>query len=372
MQVKNKMNKIIYLDAAATYMKSDSVMGVQADFVREKYANSGRGVCARVAAVDDMVKGCRVAMAEFMNADADGIVFVSGTTDAMNRIVRIVQNTVGRWPLRVAVSDLDHHSARLPWMAAGADVVVCPLDKDLNIDASAIPVADVIVITAMSNVLGVAQDVKKIVEAARKKNPDVIAIVDAAQFVVHADIDMRAWDADFVCWSGHKIGADNGIGVMAIKNPNRFMPDKFGGGMVNVVNLDGTFTVQTAPDKFEAGTLPLVQIAGLASAVKEIKNNRPKQALIKFLYDELSQIPRVRILTQPDAVLLSFVIDGMHVIDFGALMGAYDVCLRVGNMCATWIHNKMNLSGSIRVSVGAYNTMDEMKRFVEIVKNIVK
>lgn len=372
MQVKNKMNKIIYLDAAATYQKSDLVMRDQADFICEKYANSGRGVCARAAAVDAMIQDSRKAVAEFMNTDADGIVFVSGTTDAMNRIVRIVQNTIKKWPLRVAVSDLDHHSARLPWVAAGADIVLCPLDDELNIDVANMPNADVIVITAMSNVIGVGQDVKKIVAAAREKNPDVIAIVDAAQFVVHSDIDMRAWDADFVCWSGHKIGADNGVGVMAIKNPNRFMPDKFGGGMVNVVNLDGTFTIQNSPERFEAGTLPLVQISGLPQAVKEIKNNRPKQALIKFLYDELSNIPRVKILTRSDAALLSFVIDGMHVIDFGALVGAHNVCLRVGNMCATWIHNRLNLAGSVRVSVGAYNTMDEIKRFVQIVKDIVK
>lgn len=372
MQVKNKMNKIIYLDAAATYLKSDLVMKTQMDFVREKYANSGRGICARASAVDAMVVNARHVVAEFMNADSDGVVFVSGTTDAMNRIVQIIKNTIIKWPLRVAVSDLDHHSARLPWVAAGADIVLCPLDDDFNIDADAVPMADVIVITAMSNVLGVAQDVQKIISVARKKNPDVIAVVDAAQFVVHNKIDMRAWDADFVCWSGHKIGADTGIGIMAIKNPNRFMPDKFGGGMVNVVNPDDTFSVQNAPEKFEAGTLPLVQIAGIVPAINEIANNRPEHKLIKTLYDELSNISRVKILTRPDAALLSFVIDGMHLIDFGALVGSYNVCLRVGNMCATWIHNRMNLPGSVRVSVGAYNKMDEIKRFVDIVKDIVK
>ena len=156
MQVKNKMNKIIYLDAAASYQKPGIVIDAQADFMRNKYANSGRGVCGRVADVDAMVKNARAVVADFMNADKDGIVFVSGTTEAMNRIANIVRNTEAKWPLRVAVSDLDHHSARLPWMAMGADVVLCPLDGDFNIDANQIPESDVIVITAMSNVLGVA------------------------------------------------------------------------------------------------------------------------------------------------------------------------------------------------------------------------
>ena len=372
MQVKNKMNKIIYLDAAASYQKPGIVIDVQADFMRNNYANSGRGVCGRVADVDAMVKNARAVVADFMNADKDGIVFVSGTTDAMNRIANIVRNTEAKWPLRVAVSDLDHHSARLPWMAMGADVVLCPLDGDFNIDANQIPESDVIVITAMSNVLGVAQDIKKIVAMARQKNPNVIAVVDAAQYVVHNQIDMRGWGADFVCWSGHKIGADTGVGIMAMKNPNRFVADKFGGGMVNVVNKDGTFSVQDGPEKFEAGTLPLVQIAGLVPAIENIKTNRPNHGLIEYIYDELSQIPSLKILTQRESALVSFVIDGMHVIDFGMLAGAYGVCVRVGNMCATWVHQLLGIAGSVRVSIGGYNTKAEAEQFVKIVKDIVK
>ena len=369
MQEKNKMNKFIYLDAAATMQKPESVISAQTEFLREKYANSGRGVCARVGAVDDMVRDTRCAVAEFMNASAENIIFTYSTTDGMNRIVNILKlnkNTV------VAVSDLDHHSARLPFQMSGAGLIVVPLDENLNIDVDNIPYADVFVVTAMSNVLGVPQNIPEIVRKAREKNPAVIVVVDAAQYVVHDCIDVKEWDADFVVWSGHKIGADTGVGVMYIKKPTDFAPDKFGGGMVNTIARDGNVHFMQTPECFEAGTLPLTQIAGLSVAIDDIKSNRPDLGLIKYLYDELSKIERIKIISSRDARLLSFVIDNMHVLDFGAIAGAKNICVRVGNMCASWIHHKLNIGGSVRVSIGSYNTVDDINTFIDVVRGCVK
>lgn len=363
------MNNFIYLDSAATMQKSDAVIAAQVDFLREKYANSGRGVCMRVAAVDNMVLDTRRSVAEFINADDRDVIFTSGTTDSFNRIVNILKpkpNTV------VAVSDLDHHSARLPFQMSGAKITVCPLDDNLNIDINNIPFADIFVVTAMSNVLGTPQDVRAIVRAARAKNPDVIVVVDAAQYVVHDKIDVKKWDCDFLAFSGHKIGADTGVGVMYIKNANTYPSDKFGGGMVERRIYENDFLFMPAPEKFEAGTLPLTQICGLGRAVHEIQTMRPDLNLIKYLYDELLKINRVKILTQRNASMLSFIIDGMHVLDFGAIAGVYNICVRVGNMCASWIHQKLNIDGSIRVSVGPHNTKDDIDTFVNIVRGCVK
>lgn len=362
------MNKIIYLDAAASYQKSDAVIAAQVDFLRNHYANAGRGICARAAWVDDMLDNTREQVANFMNADSRQIVFVPGTTAAMNMIARMIHINPDNV---VAVSDLDHHSARLPFVATGAKVHVCNLDDDFMYDLNAIPVADVFVITAMSNVLGAPQDIEQIIAAARKKNPNVITVVDAAQYVVHNDIDVKKWDADFVCWSGHKIGADTGVGILYIKNPNQFAPVMWGGGMVNKI-VDGNIILNNAPDVFEAGTLPLTQISGLGYAIDDIKQNRPDLNLIKYIYDELSDIQNVKILTKRDATMISFVINGMHALDFGALIGARGVCLRVGNMCASWIHNLLGVPASIRISVGAYNTIDEVKTVVQYIKDMVK
>lgn len=363
------MNKIIYLDAAASALKPASVIDAQTTFLRDAYANAGRGICARAMAADKMVGDVRQCVADFMGAAPHQIVFTSGATDGLNRIVRIVGASR---ETRVGVSVLDHHSARLPWMGAGAQITECALDKNFDIDVGQIPNVDILIITAMSNVLGRPQDVAAIVRAAREKNPNVITVVDAAQYVVHDAIDVQKWDADFVCWSAHKIGADTGLGVMYIKNPDAWSPDKFGGGMVNQVLPDGTFTLQPSPDCWEAGTLPLTQIAGLCPAIDALVAGRPDMKLIKYMYDALSKNPRIKILTAADAAILSFVIDDMHVLDFGALVGARGLCLRVGNMCASWIHRALGIPGSARISVGSYNTMDDARAAVDIINSVVK
>ncbi len=362
------MNKIIYLDAAATYLKSDAVIDAQLDFLNNHYANAGRGVCARAVQVDEMVENARNCVADFIGAESRQVVFTSGTTAGMNMVAQMLKLTDKH---TVAVSDLDHHSARLPFVQSGASVVVCNLNESMDIDIAKVPYADVFVITAMSNVIGVPQDVSAIVRAAKQKNPNVITVIDAAQFVVHNKIDVKLWDCDFMCFSGHKIGTDTGLGILYIKNPDLYAPVVFGGGMVNKVYED-KMILNSAPYVFEAGTLPLTQISGVRAAVKDIENNRPDLNLIKYMYDAIAEIPKIKIISPRDASLLSFVVDGMHVLDFGTLIGARGVCLRVGNMCASWIHKLLNIDGSIRVSVGAYNTINEIKQLIEYIKEIVK
>ena len=139
---------------------------------------------------------------------------------------------------------------------------------------------------------------------------------------------------------------------------------------------DSRWTLAAAPANFEAGTLPLTQIAGLRVAIEErekgIKNKEREIKLLEFLRKELSKILRIKFISPAGAHLLTFVIDGMHPLDFGAMAGAKDVCLRVGNMCASWIHARLGLSGTIRISVGPWNTMAEMKELIRIIKEIIK
>lgn len=372
------MKKIVYMDAAAGWLKNQSMIESQVDFLTNSYANAGRGVCQRASNVDNIIADVRQNVADFIGTKPSNIVFTSGATDGLNRVVNIIKNTKNwnnKKPI-VAVSDLDHHSARMPWLAlanAGeCELVVCPLDSKFNIDINNIPQCDVFLITAMSNVLGVAQDVEQIIRAARQKNPDVITIVDAAQFVAHRKIDVSKFDCDFVCFSGHKIGADTGVGVMYIRNPDNFNPDKFGGGMVNKITDSGNWLLNQSPEKFEAGTLPLTQIVGLGNAIKFLPDWYNSSHLIRYMHDELSKISGIKILTQPDAALLSFVVENMHVLDFGVMIGAHDICIRVGNMCASWIHKKLGVDGSIRISVGPWNTQEEAEYVIKTIRKVVK
>ncbi|MDL2295989.1 aminotransferase class V-fold PLP-dependent enzyme [Lachnospiraceae bacterium OttesenSCG-928-E19] len=370
------MKDIIYLDAAASALKPQSVIDCEMDFLTNHYANAGRGVCARSQYVDDMVNRVRGQVASFINASPEQIVFTSGTTDGMNRIVKILESSNFIRPeTRVLVSDIDHHSARLPWeelaMRGGCTIDAWALDENFNLDIHENKRTNVLVLTAMSNVMGVPQDIKKITQSVRSQNPNAIIIVDAAQYVAHAPIDVTDWDVNFVCFSGHKIGADTGVGVMYVQYPEFFNPDKFGGGMIDKITDEG-WRLSGGPHKFEAGTLPLTQIAGLGVAIDELIKRQSDHSCVQYLYDELSKIDRIKLLTARDASMVTMVVDGMHVLDFGALMGAHNICVRVGNMCATWIHQRLGIDGSIRLSPGPWNTMDEMKSVIDVIKKIVK
>lgn len=364
------MNKFVYMDASASWLKPQPVVEKQSEFLRDMYANAGRGVCARAGHVDAMINDARQRVADFIGAEIKNLVWTSGTTDACNRIVNIIKNTIVNKNLTVAVSDLDHHSARLPWQNYAKNLVIMPLDTNFNIDVNNIPAADVYVITAMSNVLGIAQNVEKIISVIKQKNPNAITIVDAAQFVAHNKIDVKKWGCDFCVFSGHKIGSDTGIGVMYIKNPDNWAVDKFGGGMVNRVK-DTELILNKSPEKFEAGTLPITQIIGLPYAIDCMTQWDGGADLIHFMYDKLSEMENIKLLTTRNATIISFIPTKMHVLDFGALMGVNNICVRVGNMCASWIHKKLGIDGSVRISVGPWNTMDDAVYVIDVIKSLV-
>ena len=372
------MKKNVYMDAAASWLKPQSVVESEIDFLTKYYANAGRGICERAGHVDEMIAASRRTVADFIGAKPENIVWTSGATDGLNRIVNIL--SLQPWYAELstfAVSDLDHHSARLPWenLLHNGKIrkeFICDLDENLNIKIDSIPKTDFLIITAMSNVLGRRQDVGSIIRAARQKNPNVITIVDASQYIAHEKIDVKKWACDFLVFSGHKIGSDTGVGVLYIRDVEKYFPDKFGGGMINKILDDSTWVLNQAPEKFEAGTLPLTQIIGLPHAIEYVSNWTGGHDLIKYMYDELSKFEHIKILTAPDACMLTFVVDNMHPLDVGTLLGAKGICVRVGNMCASWIHKKLGVLGSIRLSVGPWNTMDDAQYVVETIRSMVK
>ena len=369
----------IYVDAAASALKSRNVISSEMNFLSTEYANAGRGICARATHVDDLITEARNTVANFIGASSpDQIIFTSGTTDGMNRIAKIldVNSVVGNTET-ILVSDIDHHSARMPFEELCHDgkcrISVCKIDDEFNIIPEK---CDVFIITAMSNVLGNAQNVKKIIADARKLNPSVITIVDAAQYVAHEKINVTDWDCDFLCFSGHKIGADTGIGVMYIKK-DRWDPDKFGGGMIasitgSLATNDSHWTLHASPAKFEAGTLPITQIIGLNAAINELKTpNQETEHLTRILRSKLSENKHIKFISPEKSHLLTFTLDNMHALDFGAMVGAHNVCLRVGHMCASWLHKYLNIDHTIRISLGPWNTESEIHSLIDIINNVI-
>jgi cysteine desulfurase/selenocysteine lyase len=344
---KIRAQKMIYVDAAASSLKPESVISAEIDFLSNHYANAGRGICARAGRVDEMVENARRAAAGFVGAASpEQIVFTGGATDGLNRIARTIAGKT------VIVSDLDHHSARLPF-EKHCETILAPLTENLDYDWDKIKSmkADAIVITAMSNVLGVPQKIPEL---------PFIKIVDASQHAIHQKIDVAESGIDYLVFSGHKIGADTGLGILYQRSESE--PSNWGGGM---------YTASGAA-RFEAGTLPLTQIAGLGAAIKELKvPDKNLEKLTGRLRAELARNGRLRFISPPGSHILTFSVDGMHHFDFGAMMGANDVCLRVGNMCASWLHKLLGIEGSARISLGWWNTADEMETLARIIGKVV-
>jgi len=338
---------MIYMDAAASALKPRAVIDAEVDFLSNSYANSGRGVCQRAATVDGMVHSVRQFIALNIGAESPNqIIFTSNATDGLNRAARILAGKT------VIVSDLDHHSARLPF-ESHCKTILAPLTESLeyNWDQIRKIKADAIVITAMSNVLGTAVQI-----------PDdlpFITICDASQHIVHHAPNVHNFD--FFIFTAHKLGADTGLGIMYQKNPPT--PVNFGGGMYHA----------TGAALFEAGTLPLTQISGLVPAIQNLSATRAAthEKIIK-LYDGLANNPKINLISPAGASLISFTVDGMDHLDFGVMMGAHEVCLRVGNMCASWLHNRLGLVGSCRLSLGFWNTDDEIREVLDITKSVTK
>lgn len=349
----------IYADAAASALKPDAVIRAEGDFMAKGYANAGRGVCARATAVDEMVAIARQKTARFIGADtAQQVIFTSGATSGLNRVANMLKLTPDDV---VIVSDLDHHSARLPFMMSGAKIEVCPLDKNLKMDSDWLGMrcakGDVraVVITAMSNVIGAPQDVAGLVADAH----GAFVIIDAAQYVAHSKIDVKTWGADAVVFSAHKIYAGTGLGVMYLKDPNSLQSDQIGGGSIAWVDGD-VVELAASPEKFEAGTLPFVQIAGLGAALDFIENsdlNYPS-VLAKRLSEKIKD--KVEIISSPNAPMVSFYSAKHHALDIGAALGAKGICVRAGTQCASWIHKKLNIPASVRVSFGLWNDEEDV------------
>ena len=371
------MKNTIYMDAAASSLKRDSVIKKQFDFLKNKYANSGRGICKRSIEVDNSILKVREQVANFLKSNPNQIVFTFGATDGLNRVTRILENSnCVNNNSNIYVSDLDHHSARLPWhILAGEKKInlsIFNLDSNLNISTDNISKVDIAIITAMSNVIGNKQDVINIIKKIKEINPYAITIVDACQYVIHSPINVKEWNCDFLCFSGHKIGSDTGVGILYIKEPMRWNLDKFGGGMVSSIdNLSVNFMNDIS--RYEAGTLPLTQIIGLGEAIKELDFNSKILDYNKYIYNNLKNIERIKFLSKEDSYILSFVIDGMNSLDFGSYLSGYDICIRVGNMCASWLHKYLNYdSGSVRISLGFWNTEDEIEYVIGVIKKVLK
>ncbi len=361
---------VIYLDSAATYLKPNAVINAVCECYRETAGTIGRGV--HVMAEDAMARfdNARETIANFINADADEIVFVRNATEAINLIALSLPEKT-----KILGSVGEHHSNLLPWRDRH-DFRSISLTKegDLDLNAMDLLVADfvpeLVAVSTVGNAFGNVQPIEKLIELAHGSGSDVL--LDINQSIAHQVIDVQKLDCEYACFSGHKLGGPTGVGVLYAKRDRleKLQPMLFGGGMVESVGKTD-YVLSGIPMRLEAGTPAFEATLGLAAACEYVDGlgleavHLHEMKLVARLIEGLLSIPRI-VLRGPQELsrrgaIVSFHIEGLEA--HGAarmLSNRANLCLRSGFHCAERAHDSQGWRPTIRASFGVYNTSDEV------------
>jgi len=368
---------LVYLDNAATSQKPRAVIESLKRYYEEHNANIHRGVYYLSEQATAAYEEARVKAQRFLNASSPSeIVFVRGTTEAVN----LVASSFGRPRLgagdEVVLSAMEHHSNLVPWQlaceATGARVRVAPMDETgtLLVDEYEKvlgPKTKVVALVHVSNSLGTINPVKAMVAAAKQRGIPVL--VDGAQAAPHLPIDVRDIGCDFYTISGHKMFGPTGIGVLYGRAEllEEMPPYQGGGEMIRTVSFEKT-TFAAAPAKFEAGTPHIEGAIGLGAAIDYLDAldwddvHRHEAGLVEYALDRLSTVPGLRIVgtAAERASVVSFVMDGIHAHDVGTIVDQQGVAIRTGHHCTQPVMDFFGVPATARVSFALYNTKTEV------------
>jgi len=383
-------HSLIYFDNAATTQRPIQVVEALVDFYTKHNSNIHRGVHAFGERATALYEGAREKIAKFIGAKPEEVVFTGGTTESIN----FVASTWGHDHIHpgdeIVVTELEHHSNLIPWQQVaqrnGATIRFIPIAQDGALDVSNLSsvITDKTKLVAavhVSNVLGTHNDLEKIIKAAKGVGAKVL--VDAAQSIPHQKIDVKALDCDFLVFSGHKMLAPTGVGVLYVKKElhDQMSPYQFGGGMVFEVDFEDASWCPTHR-RFEAGTQPIAQAIGLGAAIDYLEQNIDFEELRKYeaklcsqAIEGLLSIAGVSILGPIDQLkerghLISFVIDGVHSHDVSAYLSSYGICTRAGHNCAQPLAKKIGVDAAVRASFYFYNTEEEVETFLDKMRSI--
>lgn len=383
--------RLVYLDTAATSQKPKAVLDAMNEYYSTANANVNRGVHPLAERATIAYDNARQRVAKFINAKhAHEIIFTRNTTEAINLVSHSWGTQLNKGD-GIAVSILEHHSNIVPWLQLkeAKDVTLQWIDVnekfELRLDqlqkALATRSVKLLAVTGLSNVLGTLTPIGEIIDLAHTHGAKVL--VDAAQLVVHKQLDVQTLDVDFLAFSGHKIYGPTGIGVLYAKaDLLKKMPPFLGGGdMIHSVEQQ-KFTPAELPRMFEAGTPAIAEAVGLAAAINWLEKNDRKamekheQSLIKLAIAGLKKIDGLTILGTGDAATthgcVSFTLDRVHPHDLTEILGRNGICLRAGHHCTQPLHKRLGTVASTRLSVGAYNTEEDIDDCIAAIKEAKK
>ncbi|MDQ3218110.1 MAG: cysteine desulfurase [Actinomycetota bacterium] len=378
---------LVYLDSAATTQKPRVVIERLDRYYRTENANIHRGIHFLSERATEAYEEARATVARFLGAaDAREIVFVRGTTEAIN----LVAQSYGRKFIgegdEIIVSAMEHHSNIVPWQIlreqVGADLRVIPMNNhgELLVDEYERLFSDqtkLVAVTHVSNALGTINPVGEIIQIAHRRGVPVM--VDGAQAVPHLRVDVREIDCDFYAFSGHKLYGPTGVGVLYGKASllDAMPPYQGGGDMISSVTFEKTL-YNVLPYKFEAGTPNIAGAIGLGAAIDYLSKVRldlvaaHERELLAYATEAVSAIKGVRIIgtAREKAAVLSFVLDGVHAHDVGTILDQDGIAIRAGHHCAMPVMERFGVPATARASLALYNQREEVDALVGAIEKV--
>ncbi len=375
---------ITYLDSGATTQKPIKVIKAVEEFYQKYNANPHRGAYSLSVEATEQYENTRTKIAKFINAKhREEIIFSKNATESLNLIAYSYGLDNLKKDDEVVISIMEHHSNLVPWQKmtkqTGSKLKYMYINEnyqitDEEIESKITDKTKIVGITHVSNVLGTINNVKKIIKYAHKKG--AIVIVDASQSIPHMKIDVQDLDADFLVFSGHKMLAPLGIGVLYGKREilNKMTPFLMGGDMIEYVYEQDT-TFAPLPNKFEAGTQNVEGVIGLGAAIDYIENlgydkiQEIEHEVISYARQELSKLDYLTLYTTPNeknhSSVISFNIKGVHPHDVASILDSEGVCVRSGNHCAQPLMRFLGIDSTCRASFYIYNTKEDVDKLVK-------
>lgn len=367
----------VYLDSAATMQRPNQVIEKEAEYYKTQNANPLRGLYKLSEQSTRILNQTRAKVAEYIGADPDEVVFIKNTTEGINLIANGVSELISEKE-KILVSLDSHHSNILPFTERYSEQTVVTDDilGEFNKDKEAVKL---VALTGLSNVSGEEQD--ELIGKLRESGYNGAILVDAAQMVAHRRIDVRKMDVDFLVFSGHKMGAPMGIGVLYMGREwmEKIRPLNYGGEMVEGVEYrDGIIKSELAfgPQKFEGGTINMGGVAGLASAIDFWQNHNKNnklfgviEELTLFAKEQIGEVEEAEVYYAKNGIVL-LNIKGVHAHDTAQILSNYGVMVRAGWHCAEPFLTKKKIGPAVRVSLMFYNTKNELKYLTSILKKV--
>lgn len=378
---------LVYLDSAATTQKPQCVIDAISHYYSQQNANVHRGSHSLTAKATSEFESARQCMADFIGASSSKeIIWTRGATEAINLIAQTFARSTLKAGDEILVSEMEHHANIVPWQIVaeqtGAKVIKIPMTTECQFDFDAYQSlisekTQIVALAQVTNVTGTRQPIEPAIELAHQY--DAVVVVDGAQGIVHEAVDVQKLNADFYVFSGHKLFAPAGIGVLYGKQTLlESMPPWHGGGkMVESVSFEKT-TFTQLPGKFEAGTPNVAGAIALAEAVTWCQSYALADVedhihqLQTSCYEALKGIDDIDILGyQPNSSVITFVIDGVHHQDIATLLDQQGIAVRAGNHCAHPLMDALGVKGTVRISFAIYNTQQDVERVVHAIEKAV-